>query len=98
MLKTLLILILMAALGGLFFHDKQQTEALARVQDENAQLTQQLATYQLEYSQLQAKMRQVSTSQAGFQPEPASGQSGSGGLHTLHLDDSGPNPLDRPQY
>jgi hypothetical protein len=95
--KTLLILILLAALGGVIFHDKQQTAELARVQDENAQLTQQLATYQLQYSQLQAKMRQVSTSQAGFQPEPAPGKSRSG-LQTLHLQDLGPNPLDRPQY
>jgi hypothetical protein len=41
--KNLLFFLLVVATAGLFFHDKQQTADLAKAQQDNATLTQQLA-------------------------------------------------------
>ena len=90
-MRDLLIVLLLLAGVGLFFHDKQQTSDLAKARADNDQLTQQLASYQTAYAQLQARMRQPYYN-------PPQEQGDKWGLKTGSLKDPGPNPLNRPAY
>jgi hypothetical protein len=102
--KNLLLFLLVLAGVGLFFHDKQQTADLKKAEDENAQLTQQLADKEGAFNTMQARMQQLNAQAASqaaigsqvFQqgahaaaPQPAAWNS-----NTLQ----GSNPLDRPAY
>jgi hypothetical protein len=91
--KDLFIMVLLVAVVGLFFHDKQQTTNLTRAQSDNELLQQQLTDSQSQYNALLARTKAQSF-QAG-QPAPGSSQFQ---LKMSHLQDSGPNPLDRPPY
>jgi hypothetical protein len=91
--KDLLIVLLLLAGVGLFFHDKQQTNDLAKARADNDQLNQQLASYATAYNQLQARMRQPV-----YNPPPQAQSDNRWGLKTDTLKDPGPNPLNRPAY
>ncbi len=94
-MKNLLLFALLVASGILFFHDKQQSADLVREQAENAQLTQQLASYQTAFAALQDKARQLSAQAAAKAAAPAlQAQRPGWNANTLQ----GSNPLDRPAY
>lgn len=98
-MKNLLMFILIVAVAGLYFHDKQQTTDLNKALEDNTQLQQQLASYESAYGQLRARDEQIGRNMA-LQPlqqsAPAPTAAGSWGLQTGHLQDSG--GLDRPPY
>jgi len=54
---------LIAAVGGLFFHDKQQTADLGKAQTENGQLKAQVDTDQEAIAQMRSQLQQL-TAQA----------------------------------
>jgi len=92
--KDLFIIVLLLAMLGLFFHDKQQTTDLNKAQSDNALLTQQLTDTQNEYNQLLAKTKNVEA----FQDAHPSSSPSQFDLKMGHLKDLGPDPLDRPAY
>jgi len=93
--KELLILILLAATVGLYFHDKQQTSELEKAQSDNAQLSEQLTNYETSYNALLAKTQKFNSVQFNDAPRR---QPGGSALSTGHVQGSGDNPLDRPAY
>jgi len=92
--KELLILILLAATVGLYFHDKQQTSELEKAQSDNAQLSEQLTNYETSYNALLAKTQKFNSVQFNDAPR----RSGGSALSTGHVQGAGDNPLDRPAY
>lgn len=71
-MKKLLVFLLVVASVILFFHDKQQSASLAKAQEDNAQLTQQVSDKDTALNSLQAKFQQLaaqSTQQAAV-PNP----------------------------
>jgi uncharacterized protein YlxW (UPF0749 family) len=95
--KFLVFLALLAAVIGLYFHDKQQTADLTKEQQENADLTQQLTAYQSAVYQLKAQAArlnaQVATQSAIVnRPAPQAPAQGRSDpfLQTDHLQPSGP--------
>jgi len=95
--KFLLFVALLAAAVGLFFHDKQQTADLAKALQENADLTQQLSTYQSSVYQLKAQAARLNAQVASqsaivSRPNPRAPEQYQGDpmLQTSHLQPSGP--------
>ena len=90
--KTLLFLAITCVAVGLYFHDKQQTAKLNQATAVNADLTQQLASYQTAVYQLkqQLSMTQYSGSHVSPSvPGPAyQSPLNTGGLETHSLDES----------
>jgi len=91
--KFLLFLGMACVIGGLYFHDKQQTAKLDTALSENADLTQQLQSYQTAVYQLKS---QLSTAQS-YSGRPAAAQQpagnyqsplSTGGLQLHGLDES----------
>jgi hypothetical protein len=96
--KNVIILLLLLGIVGLFFYDKQQTDDLQKARNENDQLTQQMAAYQSQYTDLQTKYRNL---QASAQAAPVNHlvqpQSQPGAWKPSATLD-GANPLDKPAY
>ena len=88
------IIVLIAAMVGLFFHDKQQTTNLNRAQGDNEALQEKLSDTQNQLSAVLAKTKAQSFQTA--QPAPAT--SSQFQLKMAHLPDLGPNPLDQPPH
>ena len=93
-MKDLFIIVLLLAIVGLFFHDKQQTADMNKAQSDNAVLIQQLADSQNRYNALLSRTRSQSF-QAAQQPASTPSQFQ---LKMGHIQDSGANPLDRAPY
>jgi hypothetical protein len=92
--KDLLLIVLLVAMVGLLFHDHHQSSDLSKAQTDNAQLSQQLLDAQNQYKQLLARTR----SSEVFRDSHPSSSPSQFQLKMDHLDDLGPNPLDRPAY
>ena len=99
-MKNLLLILLVLAGVGLYFHDKQQTADLLKAQQENALLTQQLSDKDAALTSLQARARQYS----GQYPQAPAGSSllaHPGGLNSPNKSGSwngDADSLDRPAY
>jgi len=61
--KNLFVFLLVVAGAGLFFHDKQQTAALAKAQQDNDALNQQLTDKTSALTTAQARLQQLTFSQ-----------------------------------
>ncbi len=99
-MKNLLVILVIAAAVGLFFHDKQQTADLAKAQSDNDALTKQLQDSQAEANGLKVKVQELTTevTQAGmsYHGAPAAPASAAGNPGVWSLQGSG--ALDRPAY
>jgi len=93
--KNVILILLVLAIAGLFTHGKKLSDDLDKANDDNAQLTQQVATYQSEYADLQSRYRQL-TAQAAAIPYPngAPARMSGGPVSSIQ----GANPLDKPAY
>lgn len=95
-MKNLLIFILLLAGGFYYFHDKQETADLAKIQAENEALNQQLLDAQASINGLRLRAQQQVQQQPVFQPSasplfPARRP----GSTTQTMD---PDDLNRPAY
>lgn len=93
-MKDLLLIVLLVAMVGLLFHDKQQSADLNKAESDNAQLSGQLLDAQNQYKELLARTRSTEV----FQDSHPSSSPSQFELKMGHLKDLGPDPLDRPAY
>ncbi len=93
-----MVLLLIAAGVGLFFHDKQQTADLAKAQSDNDSLTKQLGDTQAELNGLKLKVQQYAAAAAAVTQVPHNqvGPASTPNADMWGLKDSG--ALDRPAY
>jgi hypothetical protein len=99
--KNLLLILLVLAGVGLYFHDRQQTADLLKAQQDSDVLRQQLSDKDAALTTLQAQVRQYSGQYS--QPSPAGGGllAHPGGLNSRTGSGSwngDPDSLSRPAY